>query len=390
MKIKQIVTLCALIAVVPASIVCFKYALPYIYTTQTSSTAATDESTVQKETVQQDSRIVQTVWGPATVTSPMLIELLDSKPMQRIKKVEHLGPLAFFNLAPHSSRYDHCVGVMVLLQKAGESEIAQAAGLLHDASHTAFSHIADYLFKKINQDKAHQDDVHLEVLQKMGIGALAKKYGYSLEQFDPEIKEYKALECPLPDLCADRIQYNLQVAVKCKNLTQKQAKAMFDDVEFKDGNWYFKTQELARTFCDTAIYIVYSMYDHPFNCAFYHIFADALQRAIDIKLISHEMVQFSTDRKILYILKKSDDEYIKTSLRQCHHIYETFELTSYEEGDIKHKPRCRAFDPYILQANGSLKRLTELDPIYKANFEQCKTWCKNGYGIKLKNHTSPN
>ncbi len=328
---------------------------------------------------------VETIWGEETITEPLLIELLHHPIMQRIKKVEHLGPLAFFNLTPHSNRYDHCVGVMLLVRKAGEPIIAQAAALLHDASHTAFSHLADYLFGKISLEKSHQDDIHTAFLESMNLEPLIEKYGYTLEDLNPENESYKALDCKLPDICADRIQYNLQVGVKCKKLTHEQARQIYQDVSFKDNVWFFQDQQLARLFCNTAIDIVYNVYDHPFNCALYHTFANILKKAIELDLITYDTVQYETDEYIMSILTECKDFKIQTLLKQCYTIYEQFTLHAYGSGTINHKARCRAFDPYITQPNGSLKRLTEVDPVYKSNFEQCKQWCQTGYAITLNN-----
>jgi len=51
-----------------------------------------------------------------------------------------------------TTRFDHSVGVMLLIRKlgAGSSPASallkeQVAALLHDVSHTAFSHVIDYV-----------------------------------------------------------------------------------------------------------------------------------------------------------------------------------------------------------------------------------------------------
>ena len=89
------------------------------------------------------------------ICDPSVVELLESKVMQRLKGVDQHGiPHYFCNLSPFS-RFDHSVGVYLLVKNAGASDKEQIAALLHDASHTAFSHTADFLFK--NKGNFHQE-----------------------------------------------------------------------------------------------------------------------------------------------------------------------------------------------------------------------------------------
>lgn len=55
--------------------------------------------------------------------------------------------------------YDHSMGVFVILRARGAPLEEQIAGLLHDVSHTAFSHVGDWVYGKENQDKDYQNDV---------------------------------------------------------------------------------------------------------------------------------------------------------------------------------------------------------------------------------------
>src|SRR5438067_11128286 len=90
---------------------------------------------------------LNTIYGTYSITEPVIIELLEHPMMQRLQKVHQYGLDYYLNKPLEYNRYEHSLGVFVLLRRFGATKLEQVAGLLHDVSHTAFSHVADYLFK---------------------------------------------------------------------------------------------------------------------------------------------------------------------------------------------------------------------------------------------------
>lgn len=101
--------------------------------------------------------------------------------LQRLKYVDQAGPITYFGYMPYFNRYEHSIGVLALLQKANAPLNEQVAGLLHDISHTIFSHIADHLLYKSNLEKSYQDTVHLKFLKTMHVQKKQNLTGYSLK-----------------------------------------------------------------------------------------------------------------------------------------------------------------------------------------------------------------
>lgn len=87
----------------------------------------------------------------------VLEELILSKPMQRLKGIHQAGASYLMNEKWNVTRFDHSVGVMLLVKKLGGSVEEQIAGLLHDVSHTAFSHVIDYVFD--NEDESYHEEI---------------------------------------------------------------------------------------------------------------------------------------------------------------------------------------------------------------------------------------
>ena len=100
----------------------------------------------------------------------------------------------------------------------------QIPGLIHDVSHSAFSHCIDYVLD-VGSEKEHnhQDNFFDVYIRKTQIPEIIEKYG-----FDPDYifndKNFPLEEKELPDLCADRIDYSLRTATIFKVINEQDKK----------------------------------------------------------------------------------------------------------------------------------------------------------------------
>lgn len=99
-------------------------------------------------------RFQDPVWGQVAVHDPLLLALIDSRAVQRLRQVRQLGVGHFTFLGAEHSRFAHSLGALHLMGVAldhleaheglalapGERQAAEAAALLHDVGHCAFSH----------------------------------------------------------------------------------------------------------------------------------------------------------------------------------------------------------------------------------------------------------
>lgn len=334
---------------------------------------------------------VDTVWGSQTITDPCAIELINTSLMKRLHHIDQSGPQSYFGITPegkalivpHFSRFDHSVGVYLLLVKAGASHHEQIAGLMHDASHTVFSHVGDMLFGTGDGTKSYQDGIHLDYLRSYDdVKQLLNQYNIQLEDMDPDKEEYTALERPLPDLCADRIQYIIHTGVILGCITQEQAKQIVDDLEFKNGVWFFKDVEIAHMFASISLYCLEALWGGEVNAFFYLIFKHMLLRAIELQLLTAHDLHYSIDQKVLDVLLASDDHYIKRLLGYTTNWNEWYKVVPYDQSSINYRIKFRGVNPYVL-VDGRLERLTDIDVRYAERYQERKEWCQNGYGLQL-------
>jgi hypothetical protein len=69
------------------------------------------------------------------------------------------------------------MGVYLLLKNYGAPIEEQIAGLIHDASHSAFSHCVDYVLAAGSEsEQSHQDNVFDEFVRRSEIPSILKKY----------------------------------------------------------------------------------------------------------------------------------------------------------------------------------------------------------------------
>lgn len=74
------------------------------------------------------------IYGEIKINEPILLKLLGSPSILRLKKISQCGvPDRYYHLKNYS-RYEHSVGAMILLRKLGATLEEQVAGLLHDVS----------------------------------------------------------------------------------------------------------------------------------------------------------------------------------------------------------------------------------------------------------------
>ena len=329
------------------------------------------------------SIIVETFIGPMEISEPLIIELLQHPVVTRMKEIDQHGPLTYFGNQPTFSRYDHCIGVFALLRKFNRPLEEQVAGLLHDASHTVFSHVADHLFKTGNTH-AYQDTIHEWYLHKMNIDSILKRYDLSVEEINPDQPQFSALEQQRPKLCADRIQYILYTGLKHERITQEQLMAIVDSLTFIDGNWIITNQEHARTLADLALHFTEYYWQSPDNFAWFHWLCQALKQAIALDLITSDDIHFGTDNKVLDVLNGSTDKHIKTAMDKCKNCSKNMCIA--EPGkpfDTINYPKIMFVDPLVQEADDAIATtLMQRDEGYRQAVVAIKQ--RMGQGIKLQ------
>jgi uncharacterized protein len=311
-------------------------------------------------------KIVDPIYGSFKIDESVLIELIESPSMQRLKRISQLGlPDRYYNKKGFS-RFDHSIGVFLVLRQLGANMEEQVAGLLHDISHTAFSHLIDWVIGDSTKED-FQDKNHLSFLQKSEIPDILSRADFDVKNIANHHR-YKLLEREAPEICADRLDYALrEFPLEISETLAKKISVNDNTVLFNDlaSAQIFATRYLAQQKTHWGGYEAVSRYT---------LFADALQKALDLKLIDREDF-WKDDEWILERLENCDDE----SIQKCLAILRNSSLMSYKTSDTPSAKKFRYVDPLFLSNNGNTIRLSSVDPSFADQISAAKQ--ENALGV---------
>lgn len=326
---------------------------------------------------------ITTLYGSDTITEPVLIELLHSDAMDRLHRINQYGIMKFIKPSEHYTRYQHSVGVLYLLRRYGASLEEQVMGLLHDVSHTAFSHVADFLFDTVQHKYSYQDTIFEWYVEHTDLKDILERYNLSWITSIEVRDQFKMLKDNLPKLCADRLEYNLYGGYLEGILTQEDIMHILDSLEYVDGVWIFTEYKAARLFADTVLYLSTHIWCADWNCYIYTETARLLKHALNQKLITQDDLIFSDDVTIWNTLTQAaqGDPVIRCQIERILHYQDTFTLGTAEDHDYMTQGKFRWIDA-LVAARTSPQPLSTLDKDFDATVQKQKMRFKEPHYIK--------
>lgn len=290
------------------------------------------------------------IYGAVTITSPAIIDLLASKPVQRLKGICQYGVPDEYYGQKNFSRYEHSVGVMLLLKKLGASQEEQIAGLLHDVSHTAFSHVIDWIVGEGGQE-SYQDDQHEQYIANTDIPAILKKHGYATERIT-DYHHFGLLERDAPDLCADRVDYSL------REFPAEIAQECVPALRAAHNRIVFANKHAATLFAEHFLHLQTHHWGGFEAASRYRLFADAMRLAISDGTVSLDDFWQNDD----FVMQKV----LQSPNLKVHAILQTLKnasLAKLQKSNVVVRKKFRYVDPHFMH-NNELSRLQAESPDY--------------------------
>jgi len=316
----------------------------------------------------QPLTITDRVYGEQTITEPVLLELIATHALQRLKGVDQAGYFEPYFPGTQHSRYEHSLGVCLLLRIYGAPLEEQIAGLIHDASHATFSHCIDYALEEGSEKTlSYQDDIHESYVLSTDIPHILIRYGidptYILDDSHFPLKENL-----LPDICADRIDYSLRGARVYGISSQEENDMLLQNLTVEQGKWIFRTYESAKLFAEKFKTLNDVYWSGIPTLLMFRTVGDYIKYALSRAYITHADL-FTTDTEVLTKIS----HYLDTDP----HLQKLFKRLnrqapySLECGSDITKVFCksRVVDPPCFSENKQC-RVSDIDPSWNAVVEQ--------------------
>ncbi len=280
------------------------------------------------------------VYGEVEIDDPALLALIARPTFQRLRGIRQAGPSAIAYPFKDVTRFEHSLGVYILLGRLGAGPTERLAGLLHDISHTAFSHAVDFLVTSDEQD--HHEGLKPEFLRRPDMVAALRALGHRPEDFFDD-SVFPLLERPLPSLCADRLDYFFRDSLACGVTTPEVVARLLGGLVVVGDTIAFADAGLARLAVGRFAEMNRDWWASDAEAFIYNEFADALREASDLGALTRSDL-LADDAHVLACLRSARSPSIDERLRR---------IAAYGPGHLEGfrarvAPKVRWLDPPIL------------------------------------------
>lgn len=300
------------------------------------------------------------IYGPVALDEPVLLDLLNTHAVRRLAGVLQHGVSALVGITSRTTRLEHSVGAMLLVRRLGAALPEQIAALLHDISHTAMSHVIDYVYAR-HHSQSYHDEMKPWYVEQSDIPAVLARHGYDGQAVLRE-DEFALLEQPAPALCADRLDYFLRDGRDLGILDESALADILHHLAVFDGRLVVDDVEAARLLAYGYLAADDASWSNFREVGLYEVMAQALRLALRRRIIT-EADFWGTDEALWQTLHHSADATLRYYLSFVTNttafvrdaVAPTFTVTT----------KIRTIDPDVLQA-GQLVRYSTLDPAFAA------------------------
>ena len=278
----------------------------------------------------------------------VIYEIINTKIFKRLKNIYQSGGGYLVNELWNVNRHEHSIGTMILSLKFNGNIEEQIKALLHDISHTAFSHVIDYVLKNENED--YHEKIQEDFLNDEELLSILEKYNLNIKRIMS--KNYSFLDNELPELSFDRIDYTLRDLFRQKRISLKEIREIVNHLTIYQNKLCFNSLEIGKWFQKLYFQEVVEYFQDPLNMYINTMLCNLLTSALNEEIIQLQDFNFTDE----YIIKKINSSSKKKELEDIINKKKFDEFLLLKE---KIKVKKRYIDPYIL-VNNEIKRISEI------------------------------
>ena len=214
-----------------------------------------------------------------------------------------------FSNGKEYTRYEHSIGVALIIWHFTKDIKQSIAGLLHDISSPVFAHVIDFLNGDHETQESTEEKTEEIIANSMEIQEILKKYNLSTKDvYDYHM--YPIADNDSPLLSADRLEYTLGNAFYYGFKSLEEIRDIYKDLvvsvnEFGQSEISFSTSDKAIEFTCVSIENskVYSSNVDRFAMQY---LADLLKLAVNKRVISMKDL-YTVEDQVISKLKKDEE-----------------------------------------------------------------------------------
>jgi hypothetical protein len=338
----------------------------------------------------QQNASIKSLYGVIPIEDPIFLELFEDPVFERLKKIDVMGPSHYFRSFPSYSMFDHALGVYALLKRFNVPLKEQIAGVLEFTSHSVFGDFGSFLFDTPGKD-IFNIDTESDFIKRTDLLNILANHNLTPQDVYPLNTNFKAISADPPELSAGEIEKNLRLALSFNLITRESIAKIIDDLRYDQGRWYFVNQESAHKLGMISLYFNEKLWGAAVTFAVNRWFATAIKRANDLGLLNLNELRFGTDEMVLKQLLAIQDPVILNFLYKARQPYRFFRIVEHpdEPYDYLVKSKFMGLDPYV-KVGQEFKKLTQIDPTFKKEFERVKSELDTGIPIKYRDRDFAN
>jgi hypothetical protein len=317
------------------------------------------------------------IYGRETIVEPVLLDLLESAAFRRLRGVLQHGVTALLEITKPITRYEHSLGVMLLVRRVGGGLTEQVAALLHDVSHTAFSHVIDHVFHDQGTQSYHEQKKEWWIA-RTDLPAVLEKHGLNWRDFLDD-EPFPLLEQPLPRLCADRLDYFLRDGSALGLTSAADVRSVLDHLIVVEGRMALDDVPTARMLGERFMAADDASWSNPHELVLYELTARAIRAALERGVITDEDL-WGTDAGLWDHLRQAADPEVARWVRLTQGRPEF--VTDHVAPTIRIRPKVRAIDPDLATADG-LTPLSAVDDAFRERREAYVRRKSEGISVRL-------
>lgn len=273
--------------------------------------------------------------------------------MQRLKKVDmncgmNYTSVPLFQGTEPYTRYEHSVGVACIVYHFTQDFVQSLAGLFHDISTPAFSHVIDFMHGDAMKQESTEEETQNILAHSKTIMHQLKEDGIALNQvYDYHC--YPVADNERPKLSADRLEYTISAAIDYRFASINDMQSLYDDIvvsinEEKDTELVFMHAKQANAFAKIALCngrVFTSIEDrYCMECL-----ARLVKRAIDIHVLTES--DLYTNEEI--VTRKLENSKLSAEWQAYQSIQSIKTSQIKKDGWISMPAKKRFIDPYCLE-----------------------------------------